>query len=130
MRGPQPTPTALRLARGNPGKRAINHAEPNPGPLSDACPDEVRGDVARNEWARIVPAMITAGQVTNADRALLIGYCNLWAEFIAAKDPTPRWSLFDKLRRTMAELGMTPAGRSRVHVVGTQTKSTWADVLP
>jgi phage terminase small subunit len=116
--------------RGNPGKRAINRREPNAGPLDLACPDEVVSDRARSEWDRIVPAMITCGQVTAADRAVLIGYCNLWAEFVTATSTSTRWALFDKLRRTCAELGMTPAGRSRVHVAAAPAKSSWADVLP
>ena len=38
-RGPRPRPTALKLARGNPGKRRLNTDEPKPRTGVGDCPD-------------------------------------------------------------------------------------------
>ena len=38
MRGPKPTPTALKIVRGNPGKRALPKDEPTP-PAGEVDPD-------------------------------------------------------------------------------------------
>lgn len=38
MRGPKPTPTALKVIRGNPGKRALPENEPTPQ-LGAAAPN-------------------------------------------------------------------------------------------
>lgn len=155
MPGPRPHPTALRLLRGNPSKRGINRAEPKPGPLATACPDELLDPVARAEWDRVAPGMIVSGQVTVLDRAALIGYCVKYAQWQALElearghpflvrapsgYPMPNPALgmankaFNLMLKAAAELGMTPAGRSRVHVSSSAAASAggspWADVLP
>lgn len=130
MKGPAPQPTALKVLRGNPGRRQLNPNEPHPGPLDPAVPEEMTDPVACKEWRRVVPGMIETGQVTAVDRAALIGYCELWAEWRAATSATTRAAAFLNMRRTAAELGMTPAGRSRVHAVPVApARGTWADVL-
>jgi P27 family predicted phage terminase small subunit len=151
-RGPKRQPTVLRLLRGNPGKRRINHEEPKPGPLAGDCPEVLTDPAARAEWARVAPGLIRSGQVTNVDRATLIGYCHKWAQWQALEQeaarhpflvkapsgypiPNPAISMANKafglMLKAAAELGMTPAGRSRVSVVPTATPAsgTWADVI-
>lgn len=152
MSGPRPQPTTLRLMRGNPGKRKINHQEPKPGPLAVACPDALTDPAARAEWDRVAPGLIGCGQVTIIDRATLIGYCQKWAQWQALEReaathpflvrapsgypmPNPALSMankaFNLMLKAAAELGMTPAGRSRVSVSTTAAAagSAWADVL-
>jgi len=154
MSGPRRQPTALRVLRGNPGKRKINRAEPAPGPLTINCPKVLSDPSARAEWRRIAPGMIASGQVTTIDRATLIGYCQKWAQWQALEQeaaqhpflvrapsgyPMPNPALgmankaFNLMLKAAAELGMTPAGRSRVSVVAPAPAAagggTWADVL-
>ena len=142
----------LRLMRGNPGKRKINRAEPQPAPLSLECPAMLRDPEARAEWDRVAPGLVASGQVTTVDRALLVGYCQKWAQWQAleaaaadhafiVKGPNgqplanPALSLafkaFNLLIRSAAELGMTPSARSKVTVTppAVPGASTWADVL-
>jgi P27 family predicted phage terminase small subunit len=138
--------------RGNPGKRKINREEPRPAALAVECPAELADPAARLEWDRVAPGLIACGQVTIADRATLIGYCHKWAQWQALEReaskhpflvatpsgypiPNPALSMANKafhlMLKAAAELGMTPAGRSRVTVVPAAPKvSTWADVLP
>jgi len=147
----------LRVLRGNPGKRHVNKlkSEPKPGPLAVECPAELADPIARAEWERVAPGLILSGQVTVVDRANLIGYCQKWGQWVAlereeashpfiVRAPTgspmtnPALSLanktFNLMLKAAAELGMTPAGRSRVSVspnaaAALAVGSTWGDVL-
>jgi P27 family predicted phage terminase small subunit len=155
MRARKPQqPTALRLLRGNPGKRPINRHEPRPAPLPVDCPDVLTDAAARAEWDRVAPGLIGSGQVTTIDRATLIGYCQKYAQWQALEReaaqhpflvrapsgyPMPNPALgmankaFNLMLRAAAELGMTPSGRSRVSVVPSAAAgavNAWADVLP
>jgi len=124
------------MMRGNPGKRAINQREPQPAPLPTVeCPAELVQPLARAEWDRVAPGLVASGQVTSVDRAMLIGYCQKWAQWqlleaSAAEHPfvvrapngnpiqNPALSLafkaYNLMLRSAAELGMTPSSRSRV----------------
>jgi P27 family predicted phage terminase small subunit len=143
MRGRKPTPRALKLLRGNPGKRPINQAEPQPGALAVRCPTELVDRVARREWTRAIVPAIAIGQITAADRVMAIAHCELWATWrsqladacrhahvIAVGEqhyPTPNPArmmsnkTFVLLARVDTELGFTPSSRSRVQVVTTST---------
>lgn len=147
MRGRKPTPTALKLIRGNPGKRPLNRDEPQPGPLRRSCPRELADTEARAEWRRTIAPAIDRGQVTAADRVMAIAHCELWATWrsqladaarhahiIAAGPsnypmPNPARMMANKtfalLKSVDAELGFTPASRSRV----TTVKASAADQL-
>ncbi len=137
MPGPRRQPTVLQVLRGNPGKRAINRDEPQHGPPLVECPPELVDPVARAEWDRVAPALIQCGQVTTVDRAAFLGYCQKYAQWQALEKeaanhpwlvrapsgypmPNPALCLanktFNLLLKAAAELGMTPAGRSRVTV--------------
>lgn len=72
QRGPQPTPTRLKLVTGNPGKRAINRTEPKPKALIKK-PPHITGPIG-NEWDRAVGAM-PPGFFTEADVPTLTIYC-------------------------------------------------------
>jgi phage terminase small subunit len=131
MPSPRPQPTALRVLRGNPGKRALNRQEPKIAPLSAECPAELVDPVARAEWDRVAPALIASGVVTVADRATLVGYCLSWAEWLdLTRTQTAREKSSTLMLRFAIELGMTPAARTRIHATPPATGSTWADVLP
>jgi len=136
MRGRKPLPTALKLLRGNPGKRPINRTEPRPEALGAEPPEELASDDAKREWRRTIAPAIPTGQITSADRAMAIAHCELWAcwrsqlaeaarhaHIIAAGPsgyPTPNPArlmanrTFLLLVRVDAELGLTPSSRSRV----------------
>ena len=102
----------------------------------------------------MAPGLILSGQVTVVDRANLIGYCQKWAQWQALETeaalhpfivravtgspmPNPALSLanktFNLMLKAAAELGMTPAGRSRVSIsppaAAIAVGSTWGDVL-
>jgi P27 family predicted phage terminase small subunit len=140
MRGRKPVPTALKLLRGNPGKRGVNRLEPKPARLKPDCPPELVDKDARGEWIRSIQPAIVLNQITVADRVLAIAHCELWATWrsqlseagrkahvIAAgknKHPTqnPARRMANQtlqlLVKVDSELGLTPASRSRITVGG------------
>lgn len=88
-RGPAPTPTALRVLRGNPGRRPLNHAEPKPDVLTEdsplaACPTWLTGD-ARDLWDRIVPGGIRCGLLTIVDLPALEALCRSYGKWREAE---------------------------------------------
>lgn len=136
MRGRKPTPTVLRVLRGNPGRRPINTDEPATSALSAKCPDELSDAEAHAEWDRTIVPAITHGQITGAERVLAIAHCELWSTWrsqladaarhphvVAVGDkkypmPNPARVMANKtlqlLTKIDAELGLTPTSRSRV----------------
>jgi hypothetical protein len=83
MRGRKPTPTDLKVLRGNPGHRPLNPDEPALPPVNadtfDSPPIELAGDAAASgEWSRLAPMLRTARQVTEAERGSLIALCQQW----------------------------------------------------
>ena len=154
VRGRKPQPTVLKMLRGNPGKRALNDAEPIHEPLEDACPDDLTDDVARAEWNRVAPMLISRGQVTAVDRGTLMGYCLKFAQWKALEQearnhpfivrspsgyPIPNPALgmankvFSLMLKAAAELGITPSARSRVAAASVAPRqepvSKWAGSL-
>lgn len=138
MKGRKPKPTALKRAQGNPGKRALNHAEPQPPEGLPDCPPHL-SEAAQAEWHRLAQALHDMGVLTMADRAALAAYCQAWGRWVEAEEKlqttpamirtpsgyvqqSPWMSVANKqlelMGRYMAELGLTPAARSRIAVPG------------
>jgi P27 family predicted phage terminase small subunit len=127
-------PTALRRARGNPGKRRYNPDEPVPPEAVPRCPGHL-SPPARAEWRRLVRVLARMGVVTAVDRAVLAAYCQAWGRWVEAEEKlkvtpvmlktpsghvqqSPWLSVANRqmelMGRCAAELGITPASRSRV----------------
>lgn len=134
MSGPPKKPTAWRRAEGNRGKRAWNHAEPKPPEGTPDCPDHL-SDEARAEWHRLVDTLVSMGVITIVDRAVLAAYCQAYGRWVEAEEKLKEAPLLFKtpsgyvqqspwlniankqmelMGRYMAEIGLTPASRSRV----------------
>lgn len=150
--GTKPEPTALKVLRGNPGKRPVNTAEPKHGALDTALPIELTDAAARAEWSRVASLLGDSGHVTTVDRATLLGYCVKYAQWQALEReaagrpliiktksgyPLPNPALlmankaFALVLKAAAELGITPSSRSRVHAVERTAPpaSKWAGML-
>jgi P27 family predicted phage terminase small subunit len=141
MRGPAPKPTAWRRQEGNRGKRAWNHDEPIPPKGIPDCPPHLN-EAGREEWYRLVDALVEMRVVTMVDRAVLAAYCQAYGRWVEAEEKlketpvlirTPSgyvqqspWLTISNrqmelMGRYMAELGLTPASRSRIVTVRDQT---------
>ncbi len=148
MRGPPPTPTALRILRGNPGKRALNKNEPQPGEFDDEqTPPDHLDEEALAEWARLVPILKRMRILTEADYMALSSLCVAYSTMCKAQkqlaqagllyktqsgyiQPSPLMSIVTRnmeiVKKHLAEFGMTPASRSRLSMSAPEKpKSKW-----
>lgn len=138
MAGRKPKPTAVRLAEGNPGKRAINEREPKPRAKRPKAPKHL-SDAALIEWRRVMRILSPMGIVTEAEADLLAVYCSAYAQWVQASEIVQRQGLIvlsgnetpmrnpalkivdDQVRvmgRCMTELGLTPSARVRLVAPG------------
>lgn len=134
MRGRKPKPTDLKRLAGNPGKRALNNAEPRPRVVLPRPPVHLSDD-EKDKWKSIVRELHPLGLVTVLDLDQLSTYCVLWCRWVKAEKlvrekgeiiktaagniiQNPYLSIanraLDQLNKLGAEFGMTPSSRSRV----------------
>ena len=136
-RGPKRIPTITLRNRGS-WRASGRQSEPRL-PVEAPEPPETLAGEARAEWDRIVPRLIDAGVITAVDRAILVAYCETWAEYNAVwksclddkgdyepviktdkgnRVQNPATGLRNKLRHQLKDLagclGITPADRSSV----------------
>lgn len=135
-RGRKPKPTNLRKLGGNAGKRKLPAAEPAP-PTSDdlLVPSPWLEKLAKEEWRRIAPTIMSLGLLTVVDRSGLEGYCQAFARWRQAEQVLTKQGLcfktpkgyvqqrpevsiaqqyLHKMHSLAAEFGFTPASRTRV----------------
>lgn len=141
-RGPAPTPTALKLTRGNPRGKKINDAEPTPTLEIPHCPDHL-DDEARSHWNFIVPKLFAANLLSEVDGIALAAYCQTWSRWIQAEAALKSvgmrdgvtsqlravQSTLDQMHRYLVEFGMTPAARSRIRVPPKKAKDDLSKFL-
>ena len=134
MAGRKPTPTNLKLLKGNPGKRPINKNEPKPDPGIPAPPDHLCRH-ALVEWGRITGELFRLGLLTDVDRAALAAYCQTYGRWIEAEDSIKTQGLtitttngneiqnplvgianksLELMHKFLTEFGMTPSSRTKV----------------
>lgn len=140
MRGRTPTPTNLKLLKGNPGKRPINFSTFSPVSSIPRCPATLKGE-ARKEWKRITQELHQYHMIAEVDRGLLAMLCTAWGRFIQAEEmiekataaggnglfvKTPNgfpvqspWvavsnKAIETYKSLCAEFGLSPAARTRV----------------
>ena len=138
--GPPPTPTNLRLLRGNPGRRPINKNEPRPKPKTKAPPvPKGLGSDGKREWKRLAKELVSLGLLTNVDITAFRIYCDAYETYKDARRniklygsilPSPNGFLMtspyvhlanksmSQMVKLMQEFGMTPSARTRVEVEG------------
>jgi len=137
MRGRKPTPTALHVLRGFPGKRKLGRHEPQPAALGTLAPPAWLHDEAKAEWDRLAPVLGRLGVLTETDSDALTAYCEAWVTWkqatqkirqfgmvIKGKQDVPMMSPYVKIahhalnqmRALLVEFGMTPSARARLRV--------------
>ena len=83
-RGPPPKPTALKLLTGNPGKRAINHTEPQPAKAVARRVPSSLPPAGKTLWKSLVPELARLNLLTMIDDATLHGACLNYARALMA----------------------------------------------
>lgn len=137
-RGPKPEPTALKVLKGNPGKRPLNDSEPQP--VGDAqCPDWISED-SRKYWEYIVSVLSSVpGLLTIADSASLALMADTLALYRRAQMEVEGGSITcmsekgseyqhpavgirnkaaAELKQWFAKFGMTPSDRAGLSIPG------------
>jgi P27 family predicted phage terminase small subunit len=149
--GRKPKPTIEKELAGNPGKRAINHAEPKPKAALPRRPEFLTGP-ARTEWYRISRELYLLGLLAKIDSTILAAYCSMYGTYVQAEKQLKRKSVHlvvitDKgnlyqhplvgirnqaiaqMVRIAVEFGMTPSARSRVHAEPLKKEKSLAEQL-
>lgn len=141
--GRKAIPTVQKILAGNPGHRPLNDREPQPAALDaawDVPPPEVAAvPLAAAYWGDVVPMLRQSRQVAGIDRGALVALCLEWARYLTAIEDARTEGHVVRLNRSYrmanphlgiastalkacralwAELGMTPASRTRVQVTG------------
>jgi P27 family predicted phage terminase small subunit len=83
-RGPKPTPTKLKIMRGNPGCRPLNNAEPQPPTDGIVMPAHL-GPVAAERWSDLLPMLQAVRVMTRADVEALARYCDTYEWWLATR---------------------------------------------
>src|SRR5262245_46977777 len=79
-RGRAPTPTALKVLKGNPGRRQLNREEPRIEPGEIPQPTEELDEEGQKLWNQMLPVLGPSGLATRADWATLTALCRLWSK--------------------------------------------------
>ncbi len=151
MRGRKPTPTVLRIARGNPGHRPIADDEPQPSFEFDLSVPEILQDDpdARAEWETKAPLLHRLGLLSEVDLDALVLYCSTFSRWKQAEKQLRKFGMIVTSRRNqypivspylaisnkaqaqcralLIEFGLTPVSRARVHVAKKQTPDAQRD---
>lgn len=131
------------MLRGNPGKRALNAAEPQPDATPPPCPGWL-DEIAQERWKELAPELTRLGLLTSVDGDAFAGYCQAYAELRLATEELKaagRTFMTDKgflmahpavamqraalenLKKYSALFGLDPSSRSRLAVSGEQEKA-------
>lgn len=143
MKGRKPTPSHLKLVKGNPGRRPMNAQEPKPSRSRPSAPAHM-SDKARETWGYVSGLLDRMGILTDIDAVAVEVLCEAYADFLAARAMLKAFgsnyyttineagsemhrvhpAVADvkdadrRIRAWLAEFGMTPSARSRVKTNG------------
>jgi P27 family predicted phage terminase small subunit len=125
----------VKLARGNPGKRALNPYEPQPSRAESLEPPEFLGEGAQAEWRQRAATFERLGLLTELDLDAFAVYCQsmaTWKKAMRHLDEdgmvtngaypmiSPWASIAAKacgqVMKVLVEFGLTPSSRTRVAV--------------
>src|SRR5690242_8230113 len=136
MRGRKPKPTRLKVLRGETRPSKLKTEPKVDGPIELAPPDHL-GEAAAAEYRRIAQKMADSGLLTTLDRGTLAAYCdcygtwveccvvlrikgvtlvNMQGNTVARPEVALRNESLRQMRGYLAELGLSPASRTRVGV--------------
>ena len=121
QRGPKPKPTSLRVLEGDPNKSRYNFSEPEGGPFdASAIPDRVRCNPdALHMWETLAPKLIGMGLIQDIDHYALEALCVTYGMWCLK----PSVQMTSKLQSLLAEFGMTPSSRTRLHAKPAKTET-------
>jgi P27 family predicted phage terminase small subunit len=140
--GRKPVPTALKILRGNPGKKPLPKGEPQP-PADNIVRPSYLGKVARRKWDELLPLLQSVRVMTRADIDALARLCDTYEWWLAIREKLrkegesypvlndkgevkyvaqrPEVAIAHKLAAQLhtleADFGLNPASRTKLDVV-------------
>lgn len=81
MKGRKPTPLALKVLRGNPGRRPLPDSEPAFENIIPKCPIDL-DKIGKKTWKEKSKLLHAAGVLTTADGQTLALYCQIWSQIV------------------------------------------------
>ena len=142
MAGRRPKPSALKLVKGNPGRRRVNKKEPKPKQVRPKQPATLNAD-GKRAWKKLCELLENMGVLTEADGYALERLVECYAEVLECKSLIRKHGrtyettnmqgdvmhrarpevgqLADadkRFRGYLIEFGLTPAARSKVEISG------------
>ena len=124
--GRRPAPTALKILRGIPGKRRLNHREPVPPKGAVVMPVNV-SSAAAAVWAELAPLALAMGTLTRSDVRAFATLCELQAtlQHASAQKSLEGFAMF-----ALVEDGATGAVTVVVHAAIKVEQAAAAAVRP
>lgn len=134
MPGRKNVPTALKLIRGNPGRRPLPENEPKPEAKIPDAPAHL-SEKSRAHWDNIAEMLHAAKVMTVMDDKALELLCDAYVRYIEANDQILKFGMvvkapsgfpvqspyltiankaFEQIKAILVEFGMTPASRTKV----------------
>ncbi|QDV91757.1 Phage terminase, small subunit [Phycisphaerae bacterium RAS2] len=150
MRGRKPIPTAIKRARGNPGKRPLNDNEPQPEKRIPPCPSFIDAE-AKRLWSQLGKLLLANGVLSEMDGLSLATLCQAWSRWKFAEEhiqkfgpiilsPDKKFPIqspylavankcMEQINKILIEFGMTPSSRSRIETLLDQGPSDFDEFL-
>lgn len=143
-RGRKPKPTAKKKLAGNPGKRALNHAEPEFSKITDVDPPDWLSERAAVMWKMILPELLRENVVALTDLHNVEAFCIAYDNWRMAQESikehgivvagatggpvkNPALTAANETMRQMVTfgslLGLDPSSRTRL-IGGNKEKAT------
>jgi P27 family predicted phage terminase small subunit len=151
MAGRRPTPSALKLVKGNPGKRPVNKREPRPAMEPPAKPSHL-SPFAGEAWDRVAPELHRLGLLTVVDGVALELLVCAYDDWRTAHDEVTdegatyetetaqggrmvrtnphvaiRADAWRRVKSILAEFGLTPASRAKIETAPADVATDPAD---
>jgi P27 family predicted phage terminase small subunit len=144
-------PTALKLLKGNPGKRPLPAHEPKPPASKRPRASAHLCDEAKKEFSRVAKILAPLGLLTSADQRALEIYAETYAQWKDATEHVNETGLVirspsnfpiqnpylaianaaaKRMQALLCEFGMTPSSRSKFDLgeQGGTERNRYADV--
>jgi P27 family predicted phage terminase small subunit len=125
----------LKVLQGTQRADRANPNEPKTRPAIPRCPEHL-GLEAKREWRRLAPQLARMGLLCRIDRAALALFCQAWERWVEAEEALKKYGVMvkspnnfpmqspylavankamEQMRALLAEFGMSPSSRTRVH---------------
>jgi phage terminase small subunit len=115
--GKRKLPRNVVEMRGNPGKRPINTAEPDPTPITGIPdpPREMKPEAVK-EWKRIIGYLVINKIIGIEGLSNLATYCMMHARIVELEKlgSTADAAMIGQYRLMAGEFGLTPSGRAKL----------------